>query len=117
MPSTQPATTTPPATLPSTLPDGIEIFRAGRHLDDAGVAHHFSEADLDGMAASYSPALREAPLTVGHPKDNLPAYGWVKAVTLPIVLASLSARASASVSSLTESWCGPDDFYTPKPVT
>ena len=80
MPSTQPATTTPPATLPSTLPDGIEIFRAGRHLDDAGVAHHFSEADLDGMAASYSPALREAPLTVGHPKDNLPAYGWVKAV-------------------------------------
>ena len=80
MPSTQPATTTPPATLPSTLPDGSEIFRAGRHLDDAGVAHHFSEADLDGMAASYSPALREAPLTVGHPKDNLPAYGWVKAV-------------------------------------
>ena len=80
MPSTQPATTTPHATLPSTLPDGIEIFRAGRHLDDAGVAHHFSEADLDGMAASYSPALREAPLTVGHPKDNLPAYGWVKAV-------------------------------------
>ena len=80
MPSTQPATATPPATLPSTLPDGIEIFRAGRHLDDAGVAHHFSEADLDGMAASYSPALREAPLTVGHPKDNLPAYGWVKAV-------------------------------------
>ncbi|NMM75381.1 hypothetical protein B2J88_20240 [Rhodococcus sp. SRB_17] len=76
MPSNKPATTTPPAALP----DGIEIFRAGRHLDDAGVAHHFSEADLDGMAASYSPALREAPLTVGHPKDNLPAYGWVKAV-------------------------------------
>lgn len=63
------------------LPDGIEIFRAGRHLDDQGVAHHFSEADLAGMAASYNPALREAPLTVGHPKDNLPAYGWVKAVT------------------------------------
>lgn len=62
------------------LPDGIEIFRAGRHLDDQGVAHHFSEADLAGMAASYNPALREAPLTVGHPKDNLPAYGWVKTV-------------------------------------
>jgi hypothetical protein len=62
------------------LPDGIEIFRAGRHMDDAGAVHHFSEADVDGMAASYNPALREAPLTVGHPKDNLPAYGWVKAV-------------------------------------
>ena len=76
MPSKKPATHTPPAALP----DGIEIFRAGRHLDDAGVAHHFSEADLDGMASSYDPALREAPLTVGHPQDNLPAYGWVKAV-------------------------------------
>ncbi len=64
----------------ATLPDGIEIFRAGRHIDDAGVAHLFSEADLAGMATSYNPALREAPLTVGHPKDNLPAYGWVKGV-------------------------------------
>ena len=75
MPQPQPANTPPAA-----LPDGIEIFRAGSHTDDAGVAHHFSEADLDGMAASYSPALREAPLTVGHPKDNLPAYGWVKSL-------------------------------------
>lgn len=58
----------------------IEIFRAGQHIDDAGVAHHFSESDLAGMAASYNPALREAPLTVGHPKNNLPAYGWVRAV-------------------------------------
>lgn len=73
MPQNRPANT-------ALLPDGIEIFRAGRHTDDAGAAHHFTEADLDGMAASYSPALREAPLTVGHPKDNLPAYGWVKAV-------------------------------------
>lgn len=68
-----------PATA-ATLPDGIEIFRAGRHTDDAGVVHAFSEADLDGMAASYDPALREAPLTVGHPQDNRPAYGWVKSV-------------------------------------
>ena len=77
MPSKKPATA--PASV--TLPDGIEIFRPGRHTDDQGIAHHFSEADVDGMAASYNPALREAPLTVGHPKDNLPAYGWVKAVS------------------------------------
>ena len=77
MPSKKPATA--PASVK--LPDGIEIFRPGRHTDDQGIAHHFSEADVDGMAASYNPALREAPLTVGHPKDNLPAYGWVKAVS------------------------------------
>ena len=75
-----PTATPPIAALPTTLPGGIEIFRAGRHIDDAGVAHHFSDADVDGMAASYNPALREAPLTVGHPADNLPAYGWVKSV-------------------------------------
>ncbi|MBP8147117.1 MAG: hypothetical protein KAX94_03235, partial [Acidovorax sp.] len=80
-----PTTATPFASTPATagaaaLPEGIEIFRAGRHTDDAGRVHEFSEADLDGMAASYSPQLREAPLCVGHPQDNLPAYGWVKSV-------------------------------------
>lgn len=61
-----------------TLPDQIEIFRAGRQVDDAGNAHDFSEADVAAIAAAYNPALREAPLTVGHPASNLPAYGWVK---------------------------------------
>ena len=64
-----------------TLPDGIEIFRAGRHTDDAGTAHEFSEAVLQEMASGYNPTLREAPLTVGHPANNLPAYGWVKSVS------------------------------------
>lgn len=75
-----PTATQTTALPPTTLPDGIEIFRAGRHIDDAGVAHNFSDADLDGMAACYNPSLHEAPLTVGHPKDNLPAYGLVKSV-------------------------------------
>lgn len=77
MPSNVP---NPPGNQPATLPAGIEIFRPGVHIDDAGVRHQFSEADVDGMARSYDPALREAPLCVGHPKDNLPAYGWVKSV-------------------------------------
>ena len=48
------------ATKPQpTLPASIEVFRAGRHIDDAGVVHSFAEADLDGMASSYNPALRE----------------------------------------------------------
>lgn len=65
-------------TKPQTLPAGIEIFRAGRHTDDAGNVHEFSEQDIADMAASYQPELSEAPLTIGHPKDNLPAYGWVQ---------------------------------------
>lgn len=71
---------TPVPFKPAALPDGIEIFRAGRHTDDAGSIHEFSEADIAGMVASYAPALREAPLTVGHPANNLPAYGWVSSL-------------------------------------
>ena len=62
------------------LPGGIEIFRAGTHRDDAGNSHTFTRAQLEEMVATYNAAVREAPLTVGHPKDNLPAYGWVKRV-------------------------------------
>ena len=69
-----------PDARPAALPAGIEIFRAGRHIDDAGDVHSFGEADVQAMAESYNPALREAPLTVGHPKDNLPAYGWVESL-------------------------------------
>jgi hypothetical protein len=67
-----------PAQPTAQLPAQIEIFRAGRHIDDAGTVHNFSAADVAGMVRSYDTALREAPLTIGHPADNLPAYGWVK---------------------------------------
>lgn len=70
------------ATANTSLPERIEIFRAGRHIDDAGVAHEFSEAAIAAMAAGYDPALREAPLCVGHPAGNRPAYGWVKGLSL-----------------------------------
>jgi hypothetical protein len=64
----------------ASLPSAIEIFRPGRHIDDAGGVHEFSDADVAAMVAAYDPAVREAPLTVGHPASNLPAYGWVKGV-------------------------------------
>lgn len=76
MPSKTPATNT------VSLPLQIEIFRAGSHTDDSGTVHSFSAADVAGMVASYDPALREAPLTVGHPAHNLPAYGWVKGLAV-----------------------------------
>ena len=63
-----------------TLPDGIEIFRAGTHIDDSGTSHSFSEADLAATAAAYDPTIREAPLTVGHPESDKPAYGFVRAL-------------------------------------
>jgi hypothetical protein len=62
---------------PPKLPDGIEIFAAGTRTDDAGNTHTITEADLAACAAAYDPALHEAPLCVGHPANDKPAYGWV----------------------------------------
>lgn len=73
-------TGTPAPGSGAALPGGIEIFKAGTHRDDAGNTHTFTRAQLEEMAATYNATLREAPLTVGHPKDNLPAYGWVQRV-------------------------------------
>jgi len=57
--------------------DWIEIFKAGTHTDSAGRTWTFGAADLDRIVAGYDPAVHEAPLVVGHPRDNAPAYGWV----------------------------------------
>lgn len=55
----------------------FEIFRAGTHTDMGGRTLSFSAEDIAAMAAAYDPGQREAPLVVGHPKHDAPAYGWV----------------------------------------
>jgi hypothetical protein len=58
----------------------LQIFRPGRHTAMSGAELAFSEADLAASAAAYDPALSEAPIVVGHPAHDLPAYGWVKSL-------------------------------------
>jgi len=58
----------------------LHIFRAGIHQPMQGGALEFRDADLAATAAAYDPALGEAPLVVGHPKTDAPAYGWVRAL-------------------------------------
>jgi hypothetical protein len=52
----------------------IEIFRAG----DYGDRGHWSPEDLDRLAATYDPLLQAAPVVLGHPTDDAPAYGWLR---------------------------------------
>jgi len=52
----------------------IEVFRAG----DYGERGHWTPEDLDRLAASYDPRLQPAPVVLGHPADDAPAYGWVR---------------------------------------
>lgn len=58
----------------------IEIFRAGRHVSAAGEMLAFSEQDLQAAAAAYDPAKHEAPIVIGHPAHDAPAYGWVQSL-------------------------------------
>lgn len=62
------------------MPQTIEIFRAGTHTDGAGVRRTFSRADIAAMAAGYSQHRELAPVVLGHPAADAPAYGWVKAL-------------------------------------
>ncbi|MDA8170310.1 MAG: hypothetical protein M0Z48_00575 [Nitrospiraceae bacterium] len=56
----------------------IAVFRTGRHTDSKGNKKEWTEGDLDEIVAKYDPAAHEAPVVIGHPKDNAPAYGWVE---------------------------------------
>lgn len=55
---------------------GIEIFKPGRHTAMNGTVVDITAADLQASAAAYNPALHEAPLVIGHPAENGPAWGW-----------------------------------------
>lgn len=54
------------------------IFRPGRHTAANGQSHEFTEDRLQEAIDHYDPDVSEAPIVVGHPKDNGPAFGWVK---------------------------------------
>lgn len=55
----------------------IHIFRSGKHTSAGGSTLDFTEEHLQQAAAAYDPAIHEAPIVVGHPKDNGPAFGWI----------------------------------------
>jgi len=58
---------------------GIEIFRTGEHTSSEGHRKTYTETDLDRIA-TYDRARHEAPVVIGHPASNAPAYGWVSRV-------------------------------------
>jgi len=65
----------------ATPPKSLQIFKPGTHTAMSGQALSFSESDLQATVAAYDPAKHEAPLVVGHPVHDTPAYGWVQALS------------------------------------
>lgn len=60
----------------------VEVFKAGTHTDSSGHERAWSLDDIKSIAEKYNNQSAEekhvAPLVLGHPEDNAPAYGWVK---------------------------------------
>ncbi|WP_276681204.1 hypothetical protein [Thalassolituus oleivorans] len=65
------------------MPDPvIHLFKPGTHIDMGGQQIDFSESDLTASVNAYDPELHEAPLVIGHPEHDAPAYGWVRAMKM-----------------------------------
>lgn len=56
----------------------IEIFSSGTHTSNAGNQITYTDHDLVNMADMYNTQSdHEAPIVIGHPQTDHPAYGWV----------------------------------------
>lgn len=60
----------------------IRIFRPGTFTSMEGVDVSFTEADMRAIAAAYDAENAPAPLVVGHPRTDDPAWGWVGALSV-----------------------------------
>lgn len=58
----------------------IEVFKIGSHTDSGGFTRDWTLKDLEKIASSYNPQEHEAPIVIGHPEMDSPAYGWIEAL-------------------------------------
>lgn len=65
------------STIPLTA--RIEVFRPGTFTPMQGDPITYSAGDLRAIADAYDPETAPAPIVVGHPDTDAPAYGWIKA--------------------------------------
>lgn len=59
--------------------DWVPIFAGGKQIDSCGREHNGDEL-IDKAVQTFDPEYHEPPITVGHPRDNSPAFGWVSAL-------------------------------------
>jgi polyhydroxyalkanoate synthesis regulator phasin len=103
----------------------IHIFRAGQHTSSGGSTLDFTEDTLKAVAQSYDPQLMQAPIVVGHPTDNGPAFGWISGIEfsekgLHAVPDQINADFAEMVSKgsykkVSASFYGPDAASNPTP--
>jgi hypothetical protein len=59
-------------------PKPIKLFKPGTFTSVEGTVVSFGVPELEAIAAAYDPEADQAPIVIGHPKLEDPAYGWVK---------------------------------------
>ncbi|MFH2012511.1 MAG: hypothetical protein ABIJ37_07435 [Pseudomonadota bacterium] len=62
------------------LTDWFEIFRTGTWTSSEGDTEEYTTEKLDKIVETYNPTEYEAPLVIGHPKTDDPAFGWIEAI-------------------------------------
>jgi len=56
----------------------FEICRPGSFVSSSGKTVDVTEGSLREMATGYNTKVRRAPLVIGHPQLDDPAYGWIR---------------------------------------
>lgn len=56
------------------------ILKTGNFKDSKGNDCSFTVSDLDKIVETFETKHNRVPITVGHPKSNSPAYGWLNSV-------------------------------------
>lgn len=105
----------------------IHIFKAGKHQPLSGEPIEFTEAMLQSAVDAYDRALFDAPLVIGHPKLDDPAYGWVAGLHIsdgqlyaePVDVDPQFAELveQKRYKKISASWYLPDAPNNPKPGT
>jgi hypothetical protein len=104
----------------------FQIFKPGKHTAASGQVIEFTEDMLRAAVEAYDPTLHEAPIVVGHPRANGPAYGWIKSLSFDeagaIVADTQQVEAEFSemvaagrFKKRSASWYLPDAPNNPKP--
>ncbi len=57
-------------------PKKVEVFRPGTFTSMDGTEITFSAEDVSAIATAYNRQSAPAPVVVGHPRHDSPAYGW-----------------------------------------
>lgn len=55
----------------------IHAFVTGTHTDSSGSVETFDAARLREVQNAYNGGAWRAPITIGHPSNNAPAFGWI----------------------------------------